>query len=178
MTLPWLGEFRAAMAKVDGPIVLSLATVNGGGNPRVRSVVCRRIDEHGGIWITSDARSAKNLDVLAHPKVAAACWIREAGVQFRFTGEAEIVRDGDDLKRVWEELKPETKVTFFWPAPGEARGPDATFETQCNGSEMAREFSVIVVRPSEVEALEVEVTPHRRRRWVLEGEWRVIELNP
>ena len=166
------------MAKVDGPIVLSLATVDGRGNPRVRSVVCRRIDERGGIWITSDARSAKNADVLAHLKIAVACWIREAGVQFRFTGEAEIIRDRDELKRVWEGLKPETRVTFFWPAPGDARGPDATFETQCNVSEVAGEFSVIVVRPSEVDVLEVEVTPHRRRRWVLNEQWRDFELNP
>ena len=40
-------------------------------------------------------------------------------------------------------------------------------------------FELIVVRPRRVEHLQLSVHPHRRRRWMLAGNWSAAaEVNP
>jgi pyridoxamine 5'-phosphate oxidase len=178
MTTPWLELFRTAIEKMEGPILLSLATVDGNGDPQVRSVVCRRVDADGGLWITSDARSAKNAELAAHPRAAASCWVREAGLQFRFAGDVEFERDAERVGAIWGALKAETRATFLWPEPGVARAPDERFPKGGVPVVAPESFSVLVMRPVRVEMLDVRPVPHVRRRWVYESGWGVVELNP
>ena len=178
MTPPWLKAFRTAIETVKIPIVLSLATVDRNGDPRVRSVVCRRVDDNGALWITSDARSSKNTELKSHPRVAASCWLMDLGLQFQFAGDAKIDRDPDRRQAVWASLKGKTKATFLGPDPGTARSHADHFVTDCDDEYPPESFSLIILRPTQVELLDVRPSPHLRWRWVLQSEWQILELNP
>jgi pyridoxamine 5'-phosphate oxidase len=178
MTPPWLKPFRAAINTVNVPIILSLATVDRDGDPRVRSVVCRRVDDDGGMWITSDARSAKNKELAAHPRVAASCWLMDAGLQFQFEGDGKVDRDLDHRAAVWASLKGKTRAPFFGPDPGAERAPADQFVGASDEEDPPESFSLIILHPSQVELLDVRPTPHVRRRWVYRSQWQMLELNP
>lgn len=179
--IPWLKPWRAAISAEAGrPAVLALATVDAAGDPQVRSVVCRRIDEFGRIWITSDSRSAKHQEIQRHPRVAAVAWLPSSRVQFRFRASIETL-DPADRQRIelWQTLSPETRATFFWLTPGEPRtAADDAFVRSSDAARPPESFEVLVLRPRMVELLDLNLHPHRRLRWSeLEG-WTAIELNP
>ena len=73
------------------PIVLSLATVDADCRPHVRSVICRRSDEDGSLWITADSRSDKHAQLKEHPFAEAVIWIEKTREQFRFRGPVHIL---------------------------------------------------------------------------------------
>ena len=178
MNPPWLKSFRSAIETVNIPIVLSLATVDRGGDPRVRSVVCRRVGDDGGLWITSDARSSKNGEVIAHPRVAASCWLIDAGLQFQFNGEAKVDQDYDHRLAAWASLKGKSKAAFFGPDPGAPRASADHFVVDSCQEDPPENFSLIILRPTQVELLDVRPTPHLRWRWVFQSRWQMRELNP
>jgi pyridoxamine 5'-phosphate oxidase len=178
MSPPWLKVFRAAIERLNVPIVLSLATVDRNGDPRVRSVVCRRVDDDGGLWFTSDARSAKNTELAAHPRAAASCLLMDLGLQFQFTGDAKVDRDFDRRHAVWTSLKGKTRGTFFGPDPGAERAPADQFVESSNDEDPPESFSLIILHPSQVELLDVRTMPYFRRRWVYQARWLVRDLNP
>lgn len=175
----WLTVFRSATPRdAARPLVVALATVDVEGSPQVRSVICRLIDDDGSLWFTSDARSAKNAQLERHPLAAAVCWLAESRQQFRFNGPVTICRDESERKRLWESLKPETRVTFGWPAPGAPLDAAASFATTSDAAVPPADFSVLVLRPTAVEHLDLTKQPHRRRRWRADDGWRRRELNP
>jgi pyridoxine/pyridoxamine 5'-phosphate oxidase len=178
MTPPWLKAFRTAIETVNVPIILSLATVDRSGDPRVRSVVCRRVDEYGGLWITSDSRSAKNTELVAHPRAAASCLLLDLGLQFQFSGDAKIDQDFDRRHAVWASMKSKTKAAFMGPEPGAAKAHADHFVDHCDDEYPPESFSLIILRPSQVELLDVRPSPHLRWRWVFQSRWQIFELNP
>jgi pyridoxine/pyridoxamine 5'-phosphate oxidase len=178
MSPPWLKAFRTSIERVQVPIVLSLATVDRNGDPRVRSVICRRVDDEGGLWFTSDARSAKNLELAAHPRVAACCLLMDEGLQFQFTGEAKVDRNYDRRQAVWASLKGKSRGAFFGPDPGAERAHADHFVQSSDEEETPDTFSLIILRPSQVELLDVRPTPNLRWRWVDQSGWYIRELNP
>jgi len=178
MSPPWLKWFRNGIERVNAPIALSLATVDRNGDPKVRTVICRRVDDDGGLWFTSDSRSAKNMELAAHPRVAASCLLMDAGLQFQFNGEAKVDRDYERRQAVWKSLKAKTKGTFFGPDPGAERASDDHFVESSNEEDPPDSFSLIILHPSQVELLDVSLTPYLRRRWVHHERWSVLDLNP
>ena len=64
----WLAE--AAERGVYEPNAMALATIDPDGAPSIRTVLLRRLDEHGLAFYT-DYRSRKGQALLAHPEVAA-----------------------------------------------------------------------------------------------------------
>ena len=179
-TDPWITLFRDAISNdVARPLVVALATVDADGNPHVRNVVCRKFDDRdGSLWFTSDARSAKNAQLAAHPVASAACWQAESRQQFRFSGPVSVCNDPAERQHIWATLKPETRATFAWPAPGTPVVPASTFASTSDDATPPPNFSVLVLRPAEVEHLDVTKHPHRRRRWRAANAWRREELNP
>jgi hypothetical protein len=68
---------------------------------------------------------------------------------------------------------------FFWPEPGQVRQAGAEFRAAA-GAEIPppASFVVLALRPAEVEALELNEAPHRRRRWRAVNNWSMELLNP
>lgn len=183
METPWLQPFRAAAERESGrPIILSLATVDEAGDPQVRSVVCRRVDDGGVFWIASDARSTKHRQLATHPRAAAVAWFAETREQFRFSGSVQILGSSSDSSErvdLWRTLSPETRATFFWPDPGEPRtAAGDAFPRTSDAAEPPPSFQLLMLRPNTVDHLALTSHPHRRRRWTWDGDWAVRELNP
>lgn len=182
MIIPWLEPFRAAMSSEEGrPIVLSLATIHAVGDPHVRSVICRRIDDQGQIWVASDARSAKHRELTAYPRASAVAWFSAIQEQFRLDGPARILDSdtgGQDRLELWRALSPTTRAKFFWPAPGTPRDASNCFAESSDAQEPPASFEILVLQPTRVEQLVIAAHPHQRRRWEQGVQWTVQELNP
>lgn len=182
MQIPWLELFRlAAACEEKGSIIIALATVNPVGDPQVRSVVCRRIDDDGRIWITSDTRSPKHRQLVAHPRAAAVAWLSRTREQFRFNATVEILDSsstGSARAEFWRSLPSATRETFFWPPPGEIRDPGGTFPTSNDAADPPPSFGLLVLSPIRVEHLVLRFDPHQARRWDRSTNWATQELNP
>ncbi|HEY2585890.1 MAG TPA: pyridoxamine 5'-phosphate oxidase family protein [Tepidisphaeraceae bacterium] len=183
MEIPWLEALRAAEREAGRPMILSLATVDDAGDPQVRSVVCRRVDDRGMLWIASDARSVKHRQLAMHPRAAAVAWFPATREQFRFSfsGSVQILggsSESSDRVELWRSLAPETRATFFWPDPGGLRtaGDDAFAKTS-DVADPPPSFELLVLHPTAVDHLVLTAHPHRRRRWTSEGQWALRELN-
>lgn len=182
MIIPWLEPLRAAESSEEGrQFILALATLGPTGDPHVRSVVCRRVDEKGQLWIASDIRSGKHRELVAFPRASAVAWFPTAREQFRFDGGAKILDSATDIPdrvELWRALPPTTRATFFWPAPGTPRGSTESFVASSEVLEPPPTFEILMLQPTHVEHLVLRTHPHQRRRWERGVQWTMQELNP
>src|SRR5829696_6010744 len=175
----WVGELTRALGNeygTDKPRVCTLATVDKGGLPRARSVVCRRVSADGAVWLASDARSEKNDQVKANPQAEVVFWLPTLREQFRVQGSVKVLGEPSrDPARaeLWRELSDEARALFFWPTPGARKldTPEAFMKTAGEERPPPPSFEVLIVRPRRVEHLQLKPHPHRRRRWMLAGNW-------
>lgn len=178
MSVPWLDIIRDAIKNA----VLALATVDSNGHPRVRSVICRRIDDDGSLLITTDARSDKHAQLRSHAEAAAVIWLEETREQVRFVGRVEILgADSSSQERIelWQEMPPQSRAMFFWPTPGLPReSDDAAFLSSSEAMLPPVVFEVLKLRPKQVEYLGLTAHPHLRLRWTMGERWECEELNP
>ncbi len=196
----WIGELRSALAREFGegkPHIATLATVDRGGSPRARTVVCRRVAADGSLCVVSDARSEKNDHVKANPQAEVVFWLPTLREQYRVLGSVRMAGaaatnggtggtgggSGIDPVRLelWRAMSDPARALFFWPSPGVRRvdPPEAFPQAVPASADVPPTFEVIIVRPKRVEHLQLTVHPHRRRRWMLAGKWSAAaELNP
>lgn len=182
--MEWLKELRAAVEAEYGPapVVATLALVDGYGLPSGRSVVCRRINDDGSVWVASDARSQKNSHVRRHADAELVLWLPRPRVQFRLFSRVELLTAlGGHAARpeLWQSLSDATRATFFWPHPGRPKNPaDGSPLTAGPGEPVPETFEVLVLSPLEVDRLDLKPFPHARRRWREDEEWRGTDINP
>ena len=187
----WIGELQSALAREFGdgkPQIATLATVDRGGSPRARTVVCRRVAADGTLYVASDARSEKNDHVKANPQAEVVFWLHGLREQYRVLGAARVGGaapgggPGDPVRiELWRAMSDAARALFLWPSPGARRidPPEAFPKAVPADASVPPNFEVIVVRPRRVEHLQLAVHPHRRRRWMLAGKWSAAaELNP
>jgi pyridoxamine 5'-phosphate oxidase len=79
----WLEE--AAESEVNDPEAMVLATVDGGGLPDARTVLCKGADERGLVFYTN-VESAKGRELAGQPKAAALFHWKSLRRQARFRG--------------------------------------------------------------------------------------------
>ena len=173
----WLAILKESVAGEwdNPPPIAALATVDSIGHPHVRHVVCRRIDDDGNIWITSDARTAKNQHVRDNPNAELALWLPQKREQFRIAGTISI---NPKREEIWREMSDSTRATFFWPAPGQPPNPQQSFATAVSTTvDPPPNFQVLVLTPEQVEHLELSPHPHRRRRWQRSSNWACQQIN-
>ena len=182
--MEWLDMLRAAIDDEFGqrPRVVTLATVDAGG-PAARSVVCRRIDQKGWLYFASDGRSAKNGQLRVNASGEIVCWLPTRREQFRVSGPVNILdalNNQPARTELWRGLSDATRATFLWPTPGTPRSADeSAFPRETSAtSPVPPTFEVLVLRPHEVEFLDLKPHPHDRRRWIAADAWRERRLNP
>jgi pyridoxamine 5'-phosphate oxidase len=174
----WLAILRESVGGEweNPPVIAALATADSTANPHVRHVVCRRIDDEGSIWITSDARSAKDQHVRDNPQVELALWLPQKREQFRIAGTISIESQRQEF---WRDLSDSTRATFFWPASAEPLNPEHNFVAAVPADVAPPpNFEVLNLTPQQVEHLELSFHPHRRRRWRRSTNWMPENLNP
>ena len=85
-------------------------------SPESRTVILRDFDEHKpAIWFHSDRRSKKILHLEENEKVSALFYDKSRKVQLRINGIADIEEDIEHNKRIWDSMRPESKLCYMGP---------------------------------------------------------------
>ena len=93
--------------------VFSTVSKNG---PDSRTVILRDFDNHKpAIWFHSDRRSKKILHLDENENVSALFYDKSRKVQLRINGIADIEEDTEHNKRIWDSMKPESKLCYMGP---------------------------------------------------------------
>jgi len=181
----WVEELSKALVDefADSPHVCTLATIDKNGAPRVRSVICRKISPDGSVWVISDARSEKNEHLKVSPHAEICFWLPGRREQFRVGGSMKVwsaTSNEPGRMELWKSINDATRAMYFWPSPGAKRiDPPESFPLAVDASKPPPvSFEVLILRPRRVVHLQLSVHPHRRRRWMLAGNWSAAEVNP
>jgi pyridoxamine 5'-phosphate oxidase len=86
----WLSE--ASAEELNDPEAMTLATVDAGGMPDARMVLCKRADADGLVFYTN-IESAKGRELSARPKAAALFHWKSLRRQARFRGPVEMLEE-------------------------------------------------------------------------------------
>ena len=85
-------------------------------SPDSRTVILRDFDEHKpAIWFHSDRRSKKILHLEENENVSALFYDKSRKVQLRINGIADIENDIEHNKKVWDSMRPESKLCYMGP---------------------------------------------------------------
>ena len=88
----WLAQ--AESSEPNDPIAMSLATVDAAGNPSVRMVLLKGVDERGFVFYTN-FQSRKGQDLLGQPRAALGFHWKSLRRQVRIEGAVEPVSDAE-----------------------------------------------------------------------------------
>lgn len=156
----------------------ALATVDGEGRPRLRTVVLREADAAAGtLRFHCDARSDKAREIEAGS--GAALHVYDAGtkLQVRIEGRARLHRDDAVAEAAWTGSRAMSRVCYgVDPAPGTplAQGGAYTMPDEDPDARLGREnFCAVVVRAERLDLLYLDRRGHRRAVFLREEEgWR------
>ena len=85
-------------------------------SPDSRTVILRDFDEHKpAIWFHSDRRSKKILHIEGNENVFALFYDKSRKVQLRINGIADIEEDIENNKKIWDSMRPESKLCYMGP---------------------------------------------------------------
>ena len=85
-------------------------------SPDSRTVILRDFDEHKpAIWFHSDRRSKKILHLEENENVSALFYDKSRKVQLRINGIADIEEDIEHNKKIWNSMRPESKLCYMGP---------------------------------------------------------------
>ena len=85
-------------------------------SPDSRTVILRDFDEHKpAIWLHSDRRSKKILHLEENENVSALFYDKSRKVQLRINGIADIEDDIEHNKKIWNSMRPESKLCYMGP---------------------------------------------------------------
>ena len=85
-------------------------------SPNSRTVILRDFDENKpAIWFHSDRRSKKILHLEENENVSALFYDKSRKVQLRINGIANIEEDIEHNKKIWDSIRPESKLCYMGP---------------------------------------------------------------
>ena len=85
-------------------------------SPDSRTVILRDFDEHKpAIWFHSDRRSKKILHLEENENVSALFYDKSRKIQLRINGIADIEEDIEHNKKIWNSMRPESKLCYMGP---------------------------------------------------------------
>ena len=85
-------------------------------SPDSRTVILRDFEEYKpAIWFHSDRRSKKILHLEETENVSALFYDKSRKVQLRINGIANIEEDIEQNKKIWDSIRPESKLCYMGP---------------------------------------------------------------
>jgi hypothetical protein len=161
----------------------ALATVDGQGRPRVRTVVLREADpEASALRFHCDRRSDKAAEIAATGFAALHGYDAASKVQIRASGPARLHTDDIVADAAWAGSLAMSRVCYGTaPAPGAiiTSGDAYSLPTEDEAVAAGREnFAAVLVAVETLEFLYLDRRGHRRARWTREeagwiGAWLV-----
>tara|TARA_Y100000589_G_scaffold131481_1_gene125207 strand:+ start:630 stop:1175 length:546 start_codon:yes stop_codon:yes gene_type:complete len=153
---------------------LQIATTSKDNLPRLRTIVFRGWLENHSMLIYTDRRSEKIKDINNNNKVELLWFFPKSKSQYRFKGEAYEIKDNIQF---WNSLSEKSKLSWFWPTPGERLSEIKFFDNPKNLNRPDT-FFALGVKIDYVELLKLERPIHKRCCWSSQDNWTRIALNP
>ncbi len=182
--LPWLPILRSALDAeyAERPRIATLATIDFDRQPRARTVILRRIDADGTLWIASDGHSDKNAHLRHMSDAELVLYLPTSREQFRLFGRCRVIGRGDDesiRQQFWQALSDPARAMFFWPTIEQPVSENQTVPTAvpCTAP-MPDNFELIALHPEQVEHLTTAGVPHHRTRYRRHAAWHPEPINP
>lgn len=143
-----------------------LGTVASGGQPRVRAVILRAVDERrGAVAFATDSRTAKVGELAKNARAALTFYDPERDVQLRLDGRAEIVTDSAVRREVWEKLGAASKRLYDKPEVPGTLLAEGVSDGRGTGDEAAFErFAWVRVTVDAIDAVDLSGAEHIRCR--------------
>jgi PPOX class probable FMN-dependent enzyme len=186
---------------------LQLATCDRQGRPTNRTVVFRGWQDPGdGLWLVTDARSAKLPGLVANPWVELCWYFPQTREQFRLRGRAIALmadhtqpapNDSDPpwfaalfptstlatqaRHTAWQTLSAAARQQFAWPTPGQPRSPNLDFTAPSpHPDHPLPQFVVLWVLCDRVDWLQLRDSPHTRQLYQrqADGTWAEQAIVP
>ncbi len=143
-----------------------LGTVASSGEPRVRAVILRAVDERRGVVaFATDSRTAKIGELSLDARAALTFYDPDRDVQLRLDGRAEIVTDTVVRREIWEGLAAGSKRLYDKPEVPGTRLADGVSDGLGTGDEAAFErFAWVRVTVDAIDAVDLSGAEHIRCR--------------
>ncbi|WP_375465252.1 pyridoxamine 5'-phosphate oxidase family protein [uncultured Methylobacterium sp.] len=161
----------------------SLATVDGQGRPRARTVVLRMVDAEAGLLrFHCDRRSDKAAELARHASCALHAYDRQAKVQIRIEGRASLHTFDATAEAAWAGSRAMSRVCYgIDPRPGTglAAGGAYAVPDEAEAPTVGRpNFCAVAVEAEALDFLYLDRRGHRRAAWRRErdgwtGTWLV-----
>lgn len=182
--LPWLPILRSVLdvEYADRPRIATLATIDFNRQPRARTIILRRIDDDGTLWIASDGNSDKNAHLRNMSDAELVLYLPTSREQFRVFGRCRIIGRGDDepvRQQFWQSLSDAARAMYLWPTIEQRVTANQTVPTAVPATmPMPDNFELIALRPEQVEHLATASIPHSRTRYRKFSAWSPESINP
>ncbi|CEJ13459.1 pyridoxamine 5'-phosphate oxidase [bacterium YEK0313] len=162
----------------------TIATTDGAGAPRLRTVVLRAADAAAGtVRFHTDLRSAKADELSGDPRTAVHFFDPARKVQVQLAGRAVIAGVADEGGRsAWETARPSSRTGYgVMPGPGTPIAGGGSYRLPGTAAEIAAgaaHFGAVTVTADRLDWLSLDATGHRRARFVRtatawQGTWLV-----
>lgn len=162
----------------------ALATIDGQGRPRVRTVVLREADPVAGtLRFHCDRRSGKAAEIAASGFAALHGYDPASKVQIRAGGPARLHTDDALADAAWEGSLAMSRVCYGTvPAPGSVVPTGGGYSLPEDAAAIAAgraNFAAVIVTVETLEFLYLDRRGHRRAGWTREGaDWAGAWLVP
>lgn len=154
--------------------VLQAATVGVDGNPQVRTIVLREVNESlARLSFHTDIRSGKVRELRERPAISMHGYDADRLVQLRLEGIASFVADEEEKLAVWKSSRPRTLILYRSPitsgsviddpaqaAPTDDADPMSGYENFC----------LVHVSVRRIDYLDLSNEPHHRAQFHLRGQ--------
>ena len=188
-----IGQFRqwfedAGRAGIYEPNAMSLATVDASGQPSVRIVLLKIVDEDGLVFFTN-FESRKGRELAVNPRAALTFWWGPLERQVRFEGETARVAD-EVADRYFQSRPPGSRIGAWASRQSTVLGSRTVLEAEAarqearfagGGIERPPYWGGFRLRPVRVEFWQGRQDRlHDRLAFVAEGQggWRIERLSP
>lgn len=170
----------AAVADGQAPFHMpTVATTDGEGAPRLRTVVLRAADAAAGtVRFHTDLRSAKVSELARDPRLAMHFYDPTRRVQVQLAGRATMATiDAAAGRSAWETARPASRAAYgVMPGPGAPIAAGGDYRLPTTEAEIgagAIHFAAVTVMAERLDWLSLDATGHRRAHFLRAGAgWR------
>jgi pyridoxine/pyridoxamine 5'-phosphate oxidase len=151
--------------------LMTLASSDESGRPRLRTVVLRGVDHQlSDVSFHTDARSAKFRELSARPACAMLFYDPRAHIQVRLEGRAQLHREDTVALAAWEKSTPQARRCYaIEPAPGTPIDDPRAAEFAADQPRPRERFVRVVVAIERIEWLYLRAEGHRRAAFANDG---------